>query len=1334
MALFPRQEGGHHPQLGALRLETHKRAGSAAPAERSCGRGLAAKQRQRVSNAVAAGARSFRRPLTAVPVGPRSGADLSRVSSTCPGEDAFPAADCAYSGGLPQRADTAVSWLHSQELSIVVGAGAADLLRLRESQHERHEAASTLREQARGQKQVVLGGQQSCGVAALAESGPRLVDSATAAVAPGAAGFSGAPVTPLDPRDWGSEDAMHRLLFQWHRSARDEERSFLSKSVWADAVHRQLQRATQSLPAPNTLRTAAACLLLVKVLSEISDKQAAQSSVRRYEGLQSPSSPRRRRDNAANGPSSGDAADTSGNPERVSELLPPTVAAPLDDEYVRTEKGTLMPVLRNLLNDIFAAVWDGWGVHTHRPFERLLREGDIESVFSPVRLYACVASSVRQELSDWKGSVDGMNAELDRERRRKAAIMQMEVDYWRTQLLKRVFRLWYSEVLAQRRSRNRISSVLARLADKTRHFIKWVAFLRIREYGVCRRAERDQRDHEKCKRDWREEKASLHLERISLKSENVSQQRGFTERVDQLQQENKAVQDECKALVRKYREQMEAAEGRLAACQEELERTRNQRDDWARLSNKMMYELSGYIVGDREEHPYFALITDRPKRRWEREDLRRRVEQLSETCAALAQRAAQAPVDAESARQQERAVKEERRKNAELERLRKQLALLGTDDDDYEVVGEPGSLPEMLAAGNAVERVLLRFCNYMLERSGVLRSSPVENFTSDMQDSEVFIATMAALWPNKCDTEALSEPNQHSRAISVVEGLNRVGLGGMLNIDDILLGRGSRIVVFIGTLFRLYCLSGRDVGLTGRSGAVGRRNLEYEATLTTDDDLWETPADEARRRMPETEAVASVCVTPAIQTLDQQMRRASSAVPAKLGEALNDSPAPSECGDLLTPATRDDDSASEAGAPAGDEEAQAIAAARRKARRKKSKAPQKLRVNYDYAAMLASYRHLSRSNRAWIYLGETVGRELIKRLQSGRTREGDLLDLKSARQMVAFTQLDAERCAELVSEAATAPGDVDEIELAEDVLTACYEDLRRIYQFYTTQEGGRRLSQAGLWHLVKDCKLVKQVSKRDIETCLFRSMEAVQRARTPSVASVSPAGPRGSVVGGHRASVLGGGQRASVVSRSPQKSPSAEQPQVADSLIPPSAFVETLLRMAHIRKGRSGCMTLSRSLQRLLDDHILPNGSRSAVDEFRRTVRHPDVQKVFKRHQRTLSRLFKLYVTTAANEDGDKVLTHEEWLKFIKELRLIDAKLTYADVSNVFVNVMYDETRITLPDAEIGMTYSDFADGLACLAVFKMASPFLPLGMRLDTFFQRVLVPKLRDRLRQGAG
>eukprot|EP01065_Artemidia_motanka_P021054 TRINITY_DN25093_c0_g1_i1.p1 TRINITY_DN25093_c0_g1~~TRINITY_DN25093_c0_g1_i1.p1 ORF type:complete len:1236 (+),score=398.71 TRINITY_DN25093_c0_g1_i1:151-3858(+) len=1223
--LFTRSPSEHQPDLSGLRLfqtSSNSSIGQATQLSdsgaRTCGRGPSARQGGGPRRGVAAAA-------DARAAGASPSAGTVRVPATKRVRRATLSAD-----GQWLSAPAAVRALPLSE--------AADLLALKSREHARDRARANLKErEARGLS--------SGGVEALSNPGPRAMDTQMEVVGPGGEGFAGTPFAPLDPEKYSGDEMGRKLLFQWYRCAKDEEATFSSTSIWAGAVHRQLLRATQSLPSPSLLRTAASCLLLVKVLAELSGKQAIVVAAHQHK------KPHRWNSN----PTAHLKDDLSVNkPDpRIDDLLPECVSPPQDDEYTQHERGTLLPLLRALLNDVFSAVWEGWGVSTPRPFERLLRDGDVEGVFNPLRLHASATSDVSRELENWRNTVDAHNTDLEQVRQRKVAVMQMEVDYWRMQLLKRVFKLWHAEARTTRQARAGMSSVLNRLANRVLHFTKWMAFIRLREYGVWSRGEKERHEYERKKRDWRQERADLQLDRSTLRADSVAQKRVFQETIDDLRHAQQQIQIQCQAAVDRLEEASAAAERQVRDIREQLEEARRECGRWALLGNKVLREVSG---GNDRDHPFFALVTDRPRRRWERADLQKRIAALRVSDSPSGHQSG----SAEDARDRERAVKEERRRRNELERLQRQLDDVGHDDADYDLIGDYTSIPEMLNTNHAVERVLLRFCNFMLERSGVPRATPVENFSADMQDSEVLITTMAALWPECCDLSGLSLANQHSRAVGVIDSLRAVGLEGLLSVDDILMGRGGRNMVFIGTLFRLYCV-GSALGVTEDSGI--RALLNDTPDAGEDEVVWETAAEKEARI-----SAAAAAAAAASSSQDDLESRAATAVTAVTS--------PTRGSIAGSDAAPEEDSASESGT-------------RRRRRRQRKRAPRRCTINMNYDEMSTVYAQHSRSNRGWLYLGETVSRQLVKILQTGRTREGDLLDLKAQRQMAAFTQLDFDRTQDLIE------GDHnqgDELDLCQDVLANAYEDLRRVYQFYTTQEGCRRLPQSGLAAFFRDCKITRLVGKRELDA-------AVQKALRdgPGVAALAEPARTGR---------------------------SEEGP--ADVPVSPAAFAELLLRIAVLRRGRT---STSRALQRLIDDVVLPAAAKSSVDDLKRGLRHPDVQKVVKRHQKQLQKMFRYFHTTGVTEDGERQLLLDEWLRVVKDLRLIDSKLSFADANHIFVNILYDETS----DGRMGLTFSDFVDALCCLTIFKSPAPYMPLASRIDSYFRLTLFAKLRDRMRQGA-
>ncbi|KAM7287021.1 plastin-2 [Ixodes scapularis] len=99
------------------------------------------------------------------------------------------------------------------------------------------------------------------------------------------------------------------------------------------------------------------------------------------------------------------------------------------------------------------------------------------------------------------------------------------------------------------------------------------------------------------------------------------------------------------------------------------------------------------------------------------------------------------------------------------------------------------------------EAILLRWCNYHLERAGTKRR--VANFTSDVRDSEVYTLLLKQIAPlgSGVHTEALRESDLTARAELMLQQADKINCRSFLTPQDVVEGVYKLNVAFVANLF-----------------------------------------------------------------------------------------------------------------------------------------------------------------------------------------------------------------------------------------------------------------------------------------------------------------------------------------------------------------------------------------------------------------------------------------------------------------------------------------------------------------------------------------------------
>lgn len=111
---------------------------------------------------------------------------------------------------------------------------------------------------------------------------------------------------------------------------------------------------------------------------------------------------------------------------------------------------------------------------------------------------------------------------------------------------------------------------------------------------------------------------------------------------------------------------------------------------------------------------------------------------------------------------------------------------------------EPGETLEDLLKLSP-EQILLRWFNYHLKNAGHPRR--VNNFTSDIKDSENYTVLLNQLAPKKCDKKALQESDKLKRAEMVLQNADKIECRKFLRPRDIVAGNAKLNLAFVANLF-----------------------------------------------------------------------------------------------------------------------------------------------------------------------------------------------------------------------------------------------------------------------------------------------------------------------------------------------------------------------------------------------------------------------------------------------------------------------------------------------------------------------------------------------------
>ncbi|KAJ9458867.1 hypothetical protein DIPPA_70126 [Diplonema papillatum] len=162
----------------------------------------------------------------------------------------------------------------------------------------------------------------------------------------------------------------------------------------------------------------------------------------------------------------------------------------------------------------------------------------------------------------------------------------------------------------------------------------------------------------------------------------------------------------------------------------------------------------------------------------------------------------------------------------------------------------------------------------------------------------------------------------------------------------------------------------------------------------------------------------------------------------------------------------------------------------------------------------------------------------------------------------------------------------------------------------------------------------------------------------------------------------------------------------------PEAFS---LALIHTAASKYNDEELADRIRRLLVECIEPNAKASAAEAFRSEVYSSPVKAVMQAFDDRLSKLYKEHATV--KENGELCISLDEWIAFIHSRNLDSSQgpLTLHAASSAFHRVQANADE----DSTLTMSYSEFQEALASLAVYRYPCPFEQFSQRLALFFRK---------------
>lgn len=156
-------------------------------------------------------------------------------------------------------------------------------------------------------------------------------------------------------------------------------------------------------------------------------------------------------------------------------------------------------------------------------------------------------------------------------------------------------------------------------------------------------------------------------------------------------------------------------------------------------------------------------------------------------------------------------------------------------------------------------------------------------------------------------------------------------------------------------------------------------------------------------------------------------------------------------------------------------------------------------------------------------------------------------------------------------------------------------------------------------------------------------------------------------------------------------------------------FLEVIVRIAYDRYIRNGlCKSVSESLSRMLNEHLLPRLTTFNSDRWRiETYMNEQVDLTLKAHKPILDSIYKRYSGRKTLPGYKPFMCLEEFRDLCNDSRLVNENLVARDTDLVFSLAMMTRVDEVYKKDHLEMTYVEFLEAL-CRAIDKASIPTPP--------------------------
>eukprot|EP00760_Papus_ankaliazontas_P006963 PhM_4_TR13253/c0_g2_i1/m.100940 len=283
---------------------------------------------------------------------------------------------------------------------------------------------------------------------------------------------------------------------------------------------------------------------------------------------------------------------------------------------------------------------------------------------------------------------------------------------------------------------------------------------------------------------------------------------------------------------------------------------------------------------------------------------------------------------------------------------------------------------------------------------------------------------------------------------------------------------------------------------------------------------------------------------------------------------------------------------------------------------------------------------------------------------------------------------------------------------------ANYNEVRRVFTYYAGSSGNAAsMSSTEWWQFVTDCRFVDKLLNKSVVERVFMQVNQDDGLDHNS--------------DGEDTSRL--------------LSDDGEDENPLAELIP-TEFVEALIRLADAKFLET---TLPEKIRSLWNEHVVPYSCRSEAVRVRRDINAPATQKVIKRYNKDMGKVFTYYTrlisdtaepssstpskgrvgAPQASARGKGTVRVHEFLAMLRDAHFISDTLTTDHVKSVLRSVQLDTSSSVDVTDDTELSYAEFMSGVTIIACFVFPSPFVAFETKVDATLSKV-IDGVRPRLK----